>query len=251
MQGSNSVLTVRGPMTVDSTAADAVVIQGNNSPGRLTVTQSFSIRRSASWSGDWNTDGCQGCQAKATPYPPTPYTNSITDPFAGLPYPNESTLTRHPADGQYHGPGVYPAMLNISQDTTFASGIYVLEQGMSISGGTIDGSSGVLIFNGCGLNSPACAPGTGGPLGFSGQSTVSFTPLQTGLYTLISIWQPWENTNAINMNGRTATNIVRGIVYAPGSTGLSIGAGNGGIQIWCVAGTAITISGNGSSIIGQ
>src|SRR5262245_19195213 len=43
--GSQTRLTVRGPMTVDSTAPDAVVIQGNGPPGQLTVTQSFSIRR--------------------------------------------------------------------------------------------------------------------------------------------------------------------------------------------------------------
>jgi len=251
MQGNGSILTVRGPMTVDSTAANAVEIQGNNTPGRLTVTQSFSIRRSPLWSGNWNTDGCLGCQAKATPYPPTAYTASITDPFAGLPYPNEATLTRHPADGQYHGPGVYPALLTISQNTTFAPGIYVLENGMSITNGTIDATSGVLIFNGCGLNSPACAAGTGGALGFSGQSDASLTPMQTGLYTLLAIWQPVQNTNPITMAGNTGTKVVRGILYAPGSTGLSIGAGNGGIQIWCVAGTAITISGNGSAIIGQ
>jgi hypothetical protein len=149
---------------------------------------------------------------------------------------------------------VYRTQLNISSDTTFASGIYIFEAGMSITNGNIDTApGGILLFNGCGTNSPTCVAGTGGAIGFSGQSSVSFTPFQSGPYTLLALWQPPGNANGITFAGRTQTNVLRGIVYAPASTGLSIGSGNGSIQIWCVAGTAITISGSASvhAIIGQ
>jgi len=164
-------------------------------------------------------------------------------------YPSEAGLPVY-TDGQYHGPGVYRTNLDAG-DATFAPGVYILEAGISASNGTMDASAGVLLFNGCGLNSGgACTPGTGGSISFTGQSSISVTPLQSGTYQQIAIWQPRENTNTLTFAGKTATNVLRGIVYAPAAS-LSLGSGNGGIQIWCVAGTNIVMSGNGSAIIGQ
>jgi hypothetical protein len=196
-----------------------------------------------------NPGGCSGCNATTVSPMPKSYTDPVADPFAGLAYPSETGLPVY-SDGSYHGPGVYSTELAISADTTFAPGIYILEAGLGISNGTTDASSGVLLFNGCGQNSPRCAAGTGGAISFTGQSAVSFTPLQSGAYQQLAVWQPPQNANGITFAGKTATNILRGIVYAPNGN-LSVGSGNGGIQIWCVAGTNITISGNGNAVIGQ
>jgi prepilin-type N-terminal cleavage/methylation domain-containing protein len=251
IQGNNSILEVRGPMIVDSTAATAVDIGGNGTNRRITVF-SDATRSSTGTFAIRSPGGCRGCSGTTVSPMPSSYINSITDPFAGIPYPDESGLPVY-ADGQYHGPGVYTTVLTVTTDTTFASGVYILEAGMHVSGGTMDAQSGVLFFNGCGLNSPRCAAGSGGILAVDGQSTANITPAQSGPYQLLAIWQPRQNTSGMTMAGQTSTSVLRGIVYAPGSTGLSIGSGNNTvlIQIWSVAGTAITLGGNASAIIGQ
>jgi len=260
LQGNNSFLTVHGPMIVDSTnPSSAVSIGGSGNSRRLSV-YADSTETSPGYFGIRQGGGCSTCTStNSYPYPWSSYTTSITDPFAGLAYPDEAPFRAAVppqvyADGKNHGPGVYTATLNLSSDTTLASGVYILEAGMSVSNGNLDANSGVLLFNGCGLNSPTCAAGTGSmPVSFTGQSVVNITPLQTGPYQLLAIWQPAANTQPMTMAGRTSTSVLRGIVYAPGSTGLSIGSGsgNGTVQIWSVAGTAIALSGNGRAIVGQ
>jgi hypothetical protein len=198
---------------------------------------------------------CQGCSGKASPYPPQSFSDPIIDPFAGLAYPDEAGLPVY-TNGVYQGPGVYRTTpLSFSgnnQVFTMAAGTYILEAGMSVSSGSIVRGTDVLLFNGCGRNSTACAAGTGsGAFSFTGQSSLQLDPPQTGPYQFLLLWQPQANTSPISMAGGAQATLLKGIVYAPGSTGLSLGAGGAGLQIWCVAGTTISVSGNGSVVVGQ
>ena len=64
----------------------------------------------------------------------------VPDPYAGLIPPNQPggpVVSGGPfSDGANHGPGVYTKTLTFSSPGTYtlASGIYVLEQGISVTG---------------------------------------------------------------------------------------------------------------------
>jgi prepilin-type N-terminal cleavage/methylation domain-containing protein len=252
---SNSTLTVYGPMVVDSTAPDAVSVGGPANNPRITVLDKqgnpgiFAIRQGG---------GCQGCATKVSPYPPSSFSDPIQDPFRNLPYPDEAGLPVY-TDGAYHGPGVYRSQplsfAGNSNTFTLAAGIYILEAGIRVSGnGNKLTGTDVLLFNGCGRNSGACSAGTGsGTFDLSGQNTVfQLDPYQTGTYEFLLLWQPPLNTQPVTIaGGGNEASLLKGILYAPGSTGLSIGSGSATLRIWCVAGTNITLGGQGSVFVGQ
>jgi prepilin-type N-terminal cleavage/methylation domain-containing protein len=259
-------LTVYGPMVIDSTSPSAVSVGGASpSPGnqRLRVLANptsglpayFGIRNYGQPGGG----ACNGCNAaKVLPYPPQSFSDPIIDPFIGLPYPDEAGLPVY-TNGVYQGPGVYRgtplSFSGNSQTFDLAAGTYILEAGMRVSGNgnTVRGTD-VLLFNGCGRNSGgACTEGTGtGQFNLAGQNTtLLIDPPQTGQYQFLLMWQPTGNTQGITIAGGAAASLLKGIVYAPGSTGLSMGSGGSTLQIWCVAGTNITLTGTGNVIVGK
>jgi prepilin-type N-terminal cleavage/methylation domain-containing protein len=250
--GGQGHLTLNAPGVIDSTACDAMSIQGN---GRVVVSSVLAIRRPVP--DPCPSRGCTGCTApKLSPPSWTSFTDPVIDPFAGLPYPDEAGLPVY-TNGVYQGPGVYRTMpLSLKATVNLAAGTYILEAGMSVSGkdSTITGTD-VLLFNGCGRNSGGfCTAGTGsGQFDLSGQDNVfQLTPVQSGQYQYLLMWQPTLNTQPITIaGGGNVASLLKGIVYAPGSSGLSMGAGTAALQIWCVAGTSITLTGQGTVIIGQ
>jgi prepilin-type N-terminal cleavage/methylation domain-containing protein len=243
--GGNGTVNVTGPVLVNSASAGAVSNSANGKGGDgLHATGTFSILQGGT---------CTGCgSGNTSPWPNTTYSQSIPDPFAGLPIPDEAGRPVYSADNAYHGPGVYTKMLNITGgNVALADGIYILEAGMSISGGsTVVSGNNVLLFNGCGLHpQPGCS--NTGTLSQSGQAQLNIVPAQTGNYALLVIWQPKANTQPLTLSGGSQASLLQGIVYAPGSTGLTIGTGGAALRIWSVVGTKITVQGSGTINVGQ
>jgi prepilin-type N-terminal cleavage/methylation domain-containing protein len=257
LNGNNSHLTVHGPMVIDSTnPSSAVSIGGNQNPSTPRV-RVLDPQGGPGYFGIRQGGGCSTCTSNnISPHPWTVFTDPIVDPFQGLPYPDEAGLPVY-TDGANHGPGVYRTLplsfTGNNQQFHLDPGIYILEAGISMSGnGNVLSGTDVMLFNGCGRNSSACAAGTGsGTFSFTGQSTLVLDPYQSGQYQFLLLWQPMANPQPITIAGGAEASLLRGIVYAPGSSGLSIGSGNATLQIWCVAGTVITLSGNGEVVVGQ
>jgi hypothetical protein len=110
-------------------------------------------------------------------------------------------------DGAYHGPGVYNTKLNLTGTTslTMASGIYVLKQGISISGSSSITSApgGVLLA------------ATGGSSSFSGSSSITLAPMSTGPYAGVLFYQPTTNANGVSISGSHSIQSPNSTIYVP------------------------------------
>jgi prepilin-type N-terminal cleavage/methylation domain-containing protein len=242
--GGNSTLNVNGPVLVNSTAAGAVSNGANGNGGNgIHATGTFAIAKSGAQQGT-----CSGCSSSNTsPWPNTSYA-PIADPFLGLPLPDETGLPVY-TDGSYHGPGVYrtKALTVKNSTTTLAAGVYILEAGLDVSGNpsTVLKGTGVLLFNGCGLNAPGSCTNSG-TVSVAGQSSLQITPSYTGPYKLLALWQPAANSQQVTISGGASGQFVKGILYAPGSTNFQIGAGGASLQLWSVVGTKVNVTGGGT-----
>jgi prepilin-type N-terminal cleavage/methylation domain-containing protein len=241
--GGNANLNVKGPILVNSGVPGAVVNQANPGNG-IHATGVFQIVQGGT---------CPNCNSGNTSPLPTTRTQPIPDPFLGLAKPDETGLPVY-TDGLNHGPGVYrtkPLTPPNGVVTTLAPGIYILEAGMSLSGNpnTVVSGSNVLLFNGCGRNAPGgCA--NNGKIDYGGQATLNVSPAQSGLYQGLVIWQPSANTQPITLSGKSNGSLIDGIVYAPGSSGLTVGTGNAVLTIRSIVGTNIIIAGGGTVNVG-
>jgi prepilin-type N-terminal cleavage/methylation domain-containing protein len=233
----NGSLTVNGDAIVNSTSKPAVTRNGNGvfGYGSLQIVSPGT---------------CSGC-----PSTPMPRANPVPDPFAGLPLPDESGQPVFTDGNPAHGPGVYRgAPLSFPNgSTTLASGTYIVESGFSFAGqANVDGSAGVLLFNGCGAHAPAGCANTGA-FSLTGQAVMTLNPLPgTSLYAQakLVLWQPRANTSVLTIAGQGAATSLNGVLYAPGASEIDLSSGNGGLTIGYVVGSTISVSGNGSVGIG-
>lgn len=234
-------LTVNGgDVIVNSTCQPAVQFGGN---GNLSIP-----------SGTLQIVSPGTCSACATS--PTPRTTSVPDPFTGLAIPDESGLPVFTDGNPAHGAGVYRGtpLTFPNGRTDLAPGLYIVEAGFSFAGQAVvvaDGTQGVLLFNGCGLNAPASCSNTG-TFSVTGQVSLNLSPLTDGPYkdTQLVFWQPLANTSAVTIAGNGAASSITGVVYAPGATSINLSSGNGGLSIGYVVGPNINVSGNGNVVIG-
>jgi hypothetical protein len=118
-------------------------------------------------------------------------------------------------------------------------GIYVIAGGgFTVSGNASVSGSGVLIYN-AGSN----VPGTGGTFGsvaVSGSGNVALTPMTTGVYAGILIFQSRDNTNSLSISVSTQT-ATAGTIYAANAQ--VILSGNAHLQDCIVAG-GLQLTGN-------
>ncbi len=153
----------------------------------------------------------------------------MADPLALLPSPavpsvgfngpviNGTTMTLLP--------GVYIGRIQIEGNAhvTFEPGLYFLDGGISISGGTVTGS-GVTLYN------------YGSSINISGSANVSLSAPTSGEYQGVVLFQNRTNNRAISIAG-SATVALTGDVYAPDAQ-------------FQVSGGTTTASGNSSTIPG-
>lgn len=238
--GGNGKVVVNGDAYVNSSAANAINLNGNNA--RLTVNGSLKVLQGG---------GCSGCNAtKVTPFPPGSFPSALPDPLAHLPAPSESGLPAGACSAGRCKPGVYSSTLSLTSSTTFEPGIYVLRRGLSFSGGpnTVISGSGVLLFNGCGTGAPASCTNQQGSVSVSGQVRVDLTPPTSGTYAGILLFQSRSNSSTISISGGAQASSYQGVLYAPNGS-VTLGTGGGGMSFGAVIGQNLSVSGNGSVTI--
>jgi prepilin-type N-terminal cleavage/methylation domain-containing protein len=268
---SNSVLTVNGYMRVNSTLSNAVRLTGSSKLLKLKITNigsgsGFGILDL----GPGQTGKCSGCThqtvncASCTWHSPTepwdPFSPAIPDPlrFMGSP-PNTSAVTQPSCStgSATYNPGVYATTLQINAGchATLNSGIYILENGMSVNGSaTVDGQN-VMFFN------------KHGNITFNGGAGVNLTAYNAYPYANILIFQArcpgdsptgcgTENTSPINLAGGTLINgpgslaQFLGYIYAPASTGVTLGSGGSNMRVTAVVAQNLTVTGGSTVTIG-
>ncbi len=220
----NAQLVVAGIVDIASSSSKALLASGN-----AIVTGSIvQVHGGVSTSGN--------AHVSPTPITSTP---AFTDPLANLPVPTASgTAVAVSVSGnssQTINPGVYSSIkVSGNGNLRMNPGIYVIQGGgFSVSGnGNVTGN-GVLIYNG-GSGS------TFGSVGLTGNGNISLSPMTTGDYAGILIFQARDNAKAITLSGNGIV-MPGGTLYAPAAAlGVS---GNGHFKGSVIVDT-ITISGN-------
>jgi hypothetical protein len=216
--GNGTMTVVGASVIVDSSDAAAAVANGN---GNLTAPV-FDI------TGVPGTSTPGGGTFNGTIYsgvPPTP------DPLAYLPEPDpnsltvESTQTLH-ISGKSDvtlSPGVYQGGIDIAgqANVTLLPGIYYMQGGgfSSTGQGNLTGT-GILLYN-----APTQSSDT---IKIAGQGNVNITPMTSGIYQGISIFQERSSTPTVSVTGNGNMTIT-GTFYAAAAA-LKV-TGNGSVNV--------------------
>ena len=230
----NAVINIPGNLVVDSNSASAILASGN---AKITVGTGATVQVGA---------GGGVSKSGNASVPSWTATAPIGDPLSLTNVPNPGgTAAAVNVSGNNTmtiGPGLYSS-INVSGNgkLIMGSGVYYIQGGgFTVSGNaSVDGSSGVLIYN-------TVNGSSNGGITLSGNGTISLNPrYTTGQYANVLIFQPMANTRALTISGNAMLGIT-GIVYAP--TALANVSGNGqlgssGSPISLIAST-FNVSGN-------
>jgi hypothetical protein len=234
----NAQLTVTGVVEVDSSSSSALTATGN-----ATISASnINVVGNTQVSGNVH-------------FTPSPVTGAspVADPLINLPVPNVSgtatsvNLSGH--DTLTINPGIY-SQIKVSGNAvlTMNSGVYVIAGGgFSVSGNGIVNGSGVMIYNGGSNYANGVDGGTYGALTFSGNTQLNLTPLTTGTYANVLIFQGRQNTKSISFSGN-ADPSEASIIYAPAAAVTLSGNGQVGSATFKATVIASTMNLNGNAI---
>jgi hypothetical protein len=252
-----------GVILLDPTSAGALTAKGN---GGLTVTGGSVIVNSSDPSGA-TAVGNATLTAPAFEFAGTPgySTNGnaqfngtinsgatpVADPLAYLTPPDPSQLVLQHAGGLHItadnsvtlNPGVYRGGIQITGKggVTLNSGVYYMDGGgFSITGQGALSGNGVLIYNAPATSSDA--------INLAGQGRLSLTPMSTGAYQGISLFQDRTSSATISIKGNGSVNII-GTVYAASSTLDVTGNGSGDVIGSQFIGYDMSLKGNGDVTI--
>jgi hypothetical protein len=212
MSGGANLNLPTGDVVVNSSSQVAFNISGGGSG--ITANE---IRIT----GNYNASG--GSQSNLHP-PPSIGQSATADPLASLPAPSTTGLPVFPnvkvsSTTAVLQPGVYTTPLVISSSTvTFNPGIYILQGGITASGGSTLIGNGVMLYN-------------GGQLTISGGGSIQLTPPDSGPYQGVTVFQARGNTAKATLSGGSGS-IFAGSYYFPdtqllelsGASNLKLGA---------------------------
>ena len=243
LRDSGGKVIVGGTIYVDSSSSTAVSLSGS------AYVQANAIDITG---GDTTSGGSKLVGTVQTHQSP------VADPFASLPVPTTAGMTTYSAvnlsgtQTATLNPGVYVGGINISGSAkaTLNPGIYYIKGGgltVSGSGSITDLGKGVLIYN---------APsGNNGGFTFSGSGSVNLSPMSTGVWAGITLFQQRGATPTVTVSGSGVMDIT-GAIYATGAA-MNI-SGSAGVEVDGVpqdtCGTTVIvddldISGSGSLVV--
>jgi hypothetical protein len=218
--GGSSVTVQNANVIVDSNSPSAVVVTGG---GSLTAPE-FDI------TGNPGTSTSNGATINGRVLGnqvPTP------DPLAYLPEPDPTSLNltvqatktvKLTSTGSSLAllPGVYQGGINVTGGSlTLAPGIYYMDGGgFSFSGSGSLTAEGVML-----VNAPATKNSNSDVISITGSGTINLSPMTTGTYQGISLWQTRTSTNTIKVSGGGSGSIT-GTFYAQHGT-LDVSGGGG------------------------
>jgi hypothetical protein len=243
----SAVLHVGGPVQVDSTSATALIESGN------ATTTASAI----------NVVGGYQASGHAT-FSPTPTTHAAyeADPLMGLAAPSPSaynlmlqgSVNLSGKNSLGIGPGIYTSISVSGQASlSLSPGIYVIAGGgLTVSGQATVTGRGVMIYNaGSNFVNNGAAGGTFGAISVTGQAVLDLTPMSSGAYAGIVLFQSGYasqsgvNSRALNLSGQ-ADLPNGGLIYAPAAQVSVSGCaalGNTSVSTSFIADT-LTLSGN-------
>jgi hypothetical protein len=131
------------------------------------------------------------------------------DPDAGLSAPSTSGMTVY-TSSTVQGPGVYTKAVTVSGQAhvTLATGTYIFDNGLTVSGQSTITSAGGGVF----------LYFAGGSLSVNGQSGAVLSPLTSGAYAGVSLFEARADAGAVLISGQGPPTSLAGAVYAPEAT---------------------------------
>ena len=223
VSGGGQLKVNNGIAVIDSSASPPVVENGGG-----TISGASQIDAVGPCTGN----KCSGVTPSVTPIAAP----GVIDPYQALSPPPLVGTTY--SGSSYQGPGIYTSQLNITSDTVFASGTYILENGISITGSpkVTSALGGVLLYI------------AGGSVHVGGSGTVNLSAQTTGPYANIVMFQDRSDTTTLKINGTSGTYSYGGLIYAP--TAPIDGTGNGAVTVSSVIAGSATIGGTGTTTVG-
>jgi prepilin-type N-terminal cleavage/methylation domain-containing protein len=238
--GGPGLLTIKGPLLVNSPISSAVRLTGTKNAQKLSIINGgdFKILNPGACSGcNHTTVACAACTWLSGSQPWTSYPDSIPDPLRSLPAPPK------PAAGSCSGsvcqPGDYTAVFSRTTSTQLTPGIYYFEQGMSITGTaaltcpTCTGGQGVMLYI------------AGGSVTFAGSSSINLPASTSGIYKNILMFQARSDTNEVKIAGNSGsgtTNVLGGVVYVPNSNQVTLATGSASLTATAIVAQNIKVS---------
>jgi Flp pilus assembly protein TadG len=224
MSGGSWLYVTNGPVIVNSSDPTAFNISCGGSgiqAQRIAIT------------GGYNASG--GSQNNLSPSPQTGVA-ATPDPLASLPAPSTSGLPTFPGgnyDGQTLQPGIYTSDVHFGTVGHLNPGIYILQGGISLSGGADLYGNGVMLYS-------------LGPISLSGGSTLQLTPPTSGTYAGVTVFQARGNTAKADLSGGSASTLA-GIYYFPDTQMLNLSGGSS-MQIGTIVTWQMNLSGGSFQI---
>ena len=233
LSGTASLQVKNGNIYVDSSSADAADLSGS---ARLTMSSLF-LSGGDHLSG---TASISGSVVKGSA--------RVPDPLAWLPVPSTSGLTVQSTSSLSIGgsqkavlsPGLYEGTIQISGNSVVSlnPGMYYLQGGLTVSNGGSLSGKGVFLYN----------ASTSSGINVSGSGSVTVTPMTTGTYAGVAIFENRTSSGAITLS-TGGTMSVHGTIYAAGAPlTLTGGTSDPTLGTLDVART-ITITGSGAAVV--
>jgi type II secretory pathway pseudopilin PulG len=225
LTGSGEIhLNNSGTILIGSSAANPVQLVGS-----ATITGAGAIR------------GVGACTNTFCPAGYSQIAQAPIDPYKGLAAPSTTGLpARAGCTGGTAQPGVYAATLSLvgSGTCTLASGVYVLQNGLSLTGSFSINSAagGVFLYIG------------GGSLSLTGSGTISLSPMSTGTYANILVYQDRTSATAMTLTGSGTVSGYNGLIYAPAAP-VAV-TGSGGLAVNSLMAGSVSMTGSGVATIG-
>jgi hypothetical protein len=204
--GGSSGISLTGTTELHITVGGAIVNGGDASPS----CPAMYINGTANYTADTTAILAGGtCDVSGSGSCP-PYTtmaNPLSDPLAWLTPPpgaGDCAGGSNPSAGPDYVAGVYHQPVSVNGSATFAPGVYIFCQGLSIGGsGTVVGAGVHFYF-------------AGGTLSMTGTPEIQLAAPTSGDYQGILMWLPATNpADELTMLGGAGLNSYAGIVYAP------------------------------------
>jgi Flp pilus assembly protein TadG len=230
LSGTTQITASNGSVIVDSTSSSAILSSGSCSITTPTLDLCGNITYS----------GTSPNKATVTNYsqPNTP------DPLASIPAPSSSGMTVQSSSAialsgstsRTLSPGVYTGgiVMSGSSSITLSAGMYYINGGgISMSGSSSITGSGVFIYN-----------TGGGAISMSGTGTISLSPMTSGTYAGITIFQDRSNTAGAALSGGSNLSNT-GTFYFPSATVALSGSSSVGVVGSQLIVNELTFSGSG------
>ncbi len=230
LSGTTQVVAVNGSIMVDSTSASSIISSGSSSITAPALDLAGGIHYS----------GTNPDNATVTNYNqatvPDPLANIAAPSSTGMPVESSSAINLSGTTSRTLNPGIYTGGISMSGSSsiTLNPGVYYINGGgINMSGSSSIVGNGVFIYN-----------TGGGTINLSGTGNISLSPMTTGSYSGITIFQDRADSAGVTMSGGSNISNTGTFYFPDAALTLSGGSGVGVVGSQFITKT-LTFSGTG------